>query len=184
LPRTLLIVDIQNDYFDGGAMPLVGATEAAAAAAKVLASFRSAGDPVVHVQHLWDDPEATFMRPGTSGVDIHDDVKPQTGEPVVTKAEPNAFFGTRLGELLGELDTRELVVLGMMTSMCVDSTVRAAAELGFDVTLVHDACAAPDLTFDGQTVPGAAVHAAFVAALGDGFATVRPSSAVAASGAR
>ena len=175
MARTLLIVDVQNDYFEGGAMPLVGADRAVAAAEGVLASFRQAGDPVVHVQHIWDDPEATFMRPGTRGVDIHDAVRPLSDEAVVTKADPNAFFGTGLEQLLGELATQELVVLGMMTSMCVDSTVRAAAELGFDVTLVHDACAAPDLTFEGETVGGAAVHAAFVAALGDGFATVRPS---------
>ena len=58
MARTLLIVDIQNDYFDGGAMPLVGADRAVAAAEGVLASFRRAGDPVVHVLHIWDDPEA------------------------------------------------------------------------------------------------------------------------------
>jgi nicotinamidase-related amidase len=176
--RTLLIVDIQNDNFEGGAMPLVGADRALGAAKGVVASFRQAGDVVIHVQHIWDDPEATFMRPGTRGVDIHDDVRPLRGETVITKESPNAFLGTRLAELLGDLATQELVVLGMMTSMCVDSTVRAAAELGFEVTLVHDACAAPDLTFEGETVGGAAVHAAFVAALGDGFATVRSSKAV------
>ena len=178
MARTLLIVDIQNDYFDGGAMPLVGSDRAGAAARQVLGSFRATGDPVVHVQHVWDDPDATFMRPGTRGVEIHDSVRPLTGEPVVTKAEPNSFFRTGLQQQLDELATQELVVLGMMTSMCVDSTVRAAAELGYDVTLVHDACAAPDLTFEGVTVGGAAVHAAFVAALGDGFATVRPSQAL------
>jgi nicotinamidase-related amidase len=176
--RALLIVDIQTDYFDGGAMPLVGADRAAAAAGEVLAAFRQAGDAVVHVQHIWDEPEATFMRRGTPGVDIHDAVRPLSGEQLITKDNPNAFLGTGLQLLLGELDTHELVIVGMMTSMCVDSTVRAAAELGYDVTLVHDACAAPDLTFEGVTVGGAAVHAAFVAALGDGFATVRPSQAV------
>ena len=60
----------------------------------------------------------------------------------------------------------------MMTSMCVDSTVRAGAELGFTMSVIHDACAAPDLEFGDTTVPGASVHAAFLAALGDGFAAV------------
>jgi nicotinamidase-related amidase len=68
----------------------------------------------------------------------------------------------------------------MMTSMCVDSTVRAAADAGYTVELVHDACAAPDLEFGGISVPGAAVHAAFIAALGDGFATLRASAEIAA----
>ncbi|WP_420122727.1 cysteine hydrolase family protein [Nakamurella sp.] len=171
MTRTLLIVDIQNDYFPGGAHPLVGATEAGAVAASVLAAFRRAGDPVVHVQHVWDAPDATFMRPGTPGVQINPAVTPAAGEPVVTKAEPNAFVGTDLDRRLDRSGT--LVVMGMMTSMCIDSTVRAAADAGYTVELVHDACAAPDLEFGGTAVPGAAVHAAFVAALGDGFATLR-----------
>jgi nicotinamidase-related amidase len=60
----------------------------------------------------------------------------------------------------------------MMSSMCVDATVRAAADLGFSPKVVHDACAAPDLQFNGVDVPGAAVHAAFMAALADGYAEV------------
>lgn len=178
MTRTLLIVDIQNDYFPGGAYPLVGATEAGAVAASVLAAFRRAGDPVVHVQHVWDAPDATFMRPGTPGVQINAAVTPAAGEPVVTKAEPNAFVGTDLDRRLDRSGT--LVVMGMMTSMCIDSTVRAAADAGYTVELVHDACAAPDLEFGGTAVPGAAVHAAFVAALGDGFATLRSGAEVVA----
>ncbi len=74
--------------------PLVGADRAAAAAGEVLASFRQAGDAVVHVQHIWDEPEATFMRPGTRGVDIHDAVHALSSETVITKDHPNAFLGT------------------------------------------------------------------------------------------
>lgn len=178
MTRTLLIVDIQNDYFPGGAYPLVGATEAGAAAGSVLAAFRAGGNPVVHVQHIWDAPDAPFMRPGTPGVEINPVVAPLPDEVVVTKSAPNAFVGTGLAELLDRANT--LVVVGMMTSMCVDSTVRAAADAGYTVELVHDACAAPDLQFGGTSVPGASVHAAFVAALGDGFATVRSSAEVGA----
>ena len=60
----------------------------------------------------------------------------------------------------------------MMSSMCVDATVRAAADLGVGAAVAHDACAAPDLEFGGTTVPAAQVHAAFMAALGDGYAAV------------
>jgi nicotinamidase-related amidase len=59
-----------------------------------------------------------------------------------------------------------------MTSMCVDATVRAAADLGFSCTVAHDACATLDLEFGGATIPAASVHGAFLAALGDGYATV------------
>jgi nicotinamidase-related amidase len=60
----------------------------------------------------------------------------------------------------------------MMTSMCVDATVRAAADLGFTVTVIHDACAAPALSFGGTEVPAPSVHAAFLGALAQGYATV------------
>jgi nicotinamidase-related amidase len=172
MTRGLLIIDIQRDYFPGGAYPLVEPEAAAAAARRVLAAFRSAGEPVLHLQHVWDAEDATFMRPGTDGVEIHPDVAPAGGEPVIEKASPNGFVGTGLADELRSRGIDELVVAGMMSSMCVDATVRAAADAGFAVTVVHDACAAPDLAFGGVEVAGAAVHAAFMAALADGYATV------------
>jgi len=112
------------------------------------------------------------MRPGTPGVEIHPALTPVDSEPVLDKTEPNGFLGTGLAEVLEELDVQDLHVVGMMSSMCVDATVRAAADLGLKVTVVHDGCAAPDLEFDGVAVPGAMVHAAFMAALADGYADV------------
>lgn len=176
MARGLLIIDIQRDYFPGGAMPLVGPEAAAEAARTVLEAFRAAGDPVVHLRHVWDGPEATFMRPGTRGQEIHPLVAPAGGEPVIGKTEPNGFLGTDLAETLDRLEVDDLHVVGMMSSMCVDATVRAAADLGRTVTVVHDGCAAPDLEFDGVAVPGVLVHAAFMAALADGYADVVGSS--------
>jgi nicotinamidase-related amidase len=179
VPRALVIVDIQKDYFPGGAHPLEAPDAAAAEARRLLESFRAAGEPVVHVRHVWDDEDATFMRPGTDGVEIHPEVAPLEGELVITKAYPNSFRET---ELEGELRARgidELVVCGMMTSMCVDATVRAAVDLGFDTTVAHDACATCGLEFDGRSVPAQAVHSAFLAALGDGYATIRATDDIA-----
>jgi nicotinamidase-related amidase len=170
--RTLLVIDIQRDYFPGGAYPLVEPQAAAEAARRVLDSFREAGDPVIHMKHVWDAPDAAFMKPGTEGVEIHPLVEPADGELVLEKATPNSFVGTPLESELRERDPDQLVVAGMMSSMCVDATVRAAADLGFSATVVHDACAAPDLAFNGVDVPGADVHAAFMAALADGYAEV------------
>jgi len=170
--RVLVIVDIQKDYFPGGAYPLEGPEAAADSARRLLESFRAAGEPVFHVRHVWDEDEATFMRPGTDGVEIHPDVAPLESETVITKAHPNSFRYTVLEKELRALGADALVVCGMMTSMCVDATVRAAVDLGFDTTVVHDACATCDLEFGGESVPAAAVHAAFLAALADGYAAV------------
>jgi len=172
MARALLIIDIQRDYFPGGAYPLVEPERAAENARRLLDAFREGGEKILHLQHVWDAPDATFMRPGTDGVEIHPDVAPAEGEPVLEKAEPNGFLGTSLEDDLRTAGVDELVVAGMMSSMCVDATVRAGADLGFSMTVVHDACAAPDLTFGEKTVDGATVHAAFMAALADGYGTV------------
>ncbi len=166
------MIDIQRDYFPGGAYPLVEPEAAAKQARRVLDSFREDGAPVIHMKHVWDAPDATFMRPGTDGIEIHPAVAPADGELVLEKTSPNAFVETPLEEELRRRDPDELVVAGMMSSMCVDATVRAAVDLGFSPTVIHDACAAPDLEFNGVEVPGAAVHAAFMAALADGYAEV------------
>ena len=62
MSRALVIVDIQNDYFPGGAHPLVGPETAAANAQQLLEAFRAGGEPLIHVQHVWDAPDASFMR--------------------------------------------------------------------------------------------------------------------------
>lgn len=176
--RTLLIIDIQRDYFPGGAYPLVGPEAAAEEASKVLGAFREAGHPIIHMKHVWDEPEAEFMRPGTEGIEIHPAVEPAEGELVLEKENPNSFLDTPLEDELRRRGNDGLVVAGMMSSMCVDATVRAAADLGFSPTVVHDACAAPDLEFGGVEVPGGAVHAAFMAALADGYAEVTSAAEV------
>ena len=173
-----MIIDIQNDYFSGGRSELVGADAAAARAAEVLAGFRERGERVVHLQHVWDAPDAEFFAPGTSGVEINPVVAPAGDEAVVQKAFPNGFQHTDLEQRLRGADADQLVLCGMMTSMCVDATVRAAVDLGFECTVVYDACATKDLRFDGRAVAATDVHAAFLAALGDGYAALTSASDV------
>ncbi len=167
--RALVLIDVQQDYFAGGAMPLHEPDAAAAKAAAVLAAFRAAGEPVVHVRHAG---ESGFLVRDTPGAEIHPSVTPQDGEAVVTKPAPNAFLETDLDERLKAGGIDALVVAGMMTSMCVDATTRAAADLGYAVTVVADGCACPDLEHAGRTVPAADVQTAFLAALESAYATV------------
>ena len=181
MSRALLLIDIQRDYFDGGRHPLVGSDRAADAASNVLAGFRARSERIVHVQHSWDAPDAAYLQPGTPGFAHDDRVAPAADEPVVVKEAPNAFVGTGLEDRLRSDGIDELVVSGMMTSMCVDATVRAAVDLGFTVTVVGDACAAPNLDHAGVHVPGEHVHAAFLAALADGYAEVVDARSLAAT---
>ena len=168
----LVIIDIQNDYFPGGAMQLEGSDAAAANAAKALESFREDKMPVIHVRHLSVRPGATFFLPGTRGAEIHASVQPAPGETVIEKNFPNSFRNTGLKELLEQKTIKNLVVAGMMTHMCVDASVRHAADLGYKVTLLGDACATRAQTYGGETVPARQVHAAFLAALNGFYAKV------------
>ena len=181
MSQALLIVDIQNDYFPGGRMELVGSGEAARRASELLAAFRSSRLPVAHVRHLSVRPGATFFLPGTEGARIHDLVAPVEGEMIFEKSFPNAFRQTGLLAHLQGLGIRQLTIAGMMTHMCIDATVRAAFDLGFDGTLAYDACATKALSFGGARVPAPEVQAAFLAALDGTFAKVRSAAEIRAS---
>lgn len=172
MSQALLLIDIQNDYFPGGAMPLEGSVAAGLRAGELLAACRQRGIPVVHIQHLSTRPGAIFFVPDSVGVEIHACVAPLAGESVIRKNFPNSFRDTGLLEHLKNLGCDELLIGGMMSNMCVDATVRAAADLGFRCRLAHDACAARALSFNGVEVPAAQVHAAFMAALQGLYAEV------------
>jgi nicotinamidase-related amidase len=172
MTQALLLVDIQNDYFPGGAMELAGSPEAGAQVQVLLQAFRRAGRPIVHIQHLAARPGATFFLPGTPGAELHTCVTPLPGEAVIRKHFPNAFRETPLLEHLRRQDITQLVIAGMMTHMCIDTTVRAAFDLGFQCQLAGDACATRDLARNGVAVPAAKVQAAFLAALDGTFAQV------------
>ena len=171
MTSVLVLIDVQRDYFPA-ALPLVGADAAADRAGVLLGSFRVARLPVIHVRHASVFTDDGFLVASTPGAEIDDRVAPLSGETVVTKRHPNSFRET---ELRAELDARgaeTVVMAGMMTSMCVDATVRAASDFGYTVTVAADACAAPDLEYGGTRVTGDLVHAAYLPALGSAYAEV------------
>jgi len=178
MSTALLLIDIQMDYFAGGRMELVGSVEAAAAATRLLAAFRRASWPVYHVQHISAQPTAPFFLPGTAGIEIHPSVAPLPGEPVVIKHYPNSFRDTVLLEKFRGAGVDGILACGMMTSMCVDATVRAGFDLGFACAVAQDACATRDLIFGGETIHARQVQGAFLAALGAVYATIRTTDTI------
>jgi nicotinamidase-related amidase len=182
MSTALVLVDLQKDYFPGGRMEVVGAIGACKAAKTLLAHFRRQGLPVIHIRHISTRPDAAFLLPDTEGVLIHEDVAPLPGEVVIQKHFPNSFRDTDLREHLVSGGIGELVICGMMSHMCIDTTVRAALDLGYQCTVAHDACAAINLDFQGTLIPAAQVHGAFMAALGAVFAKVQLTSEIIAGG--
>lgn len=168
--RALIVIDIQNDYFPGGKWTLANIDDAADNAARVLAAARAAGDLVIHVRHEFQGEGAPFFSAGSDGAKIHDKVAPAQGEAVILKHHVNSFLDTNLQETLQQNGIKQVVIVGAMSHMCIDAATRAAADLRYEVTVIHDACASRDLEFGGTVVPASQVHAAYMSALGFGYA--------------
>ena len=130
MKTALLLIDFQNDYFEGGKIELVNPLKAVENASILLRDFREKDLKIIHIQHHSVRPDATFFIPGTQGAKIHSKVQPIKNELVITKNFPNSFRETDLLQNLKEKDIKKLVISGMMTHMCVDATVRAYSTLG------------------------------------------------------
>lgn len=178
MSTALIIVDIQKDYFPNGKMELSNPEGAAANAAKVLDWFRkNQKENIFHVQHVASDPAMGFFLPDTEGAEIHEAVQPLENESIIIKHFANSFLQTELESQLKDKGITKLVVAGMMTHMCIDATVRAAVDLGYKTTLIEDACATRELTYQDKVVSAEQVHYAFVGALQGMYAEVTSTEA-------
>ena len=137
----LLIIDIQNDYFEGGSHTLYNPLEALSNAEYILKKFRDEGLTVIHVRHS-AEPGSGFMERGTWGAEIHENLTPLENETVIVKRQVSSFTGTELDSILFENGIKNLVICGMQTNVCVEGTIKSAKELSYEMILLEDACAA------------------------------------------
>lgn len=182
--QALIVIDLQNDYFPSGKWPLEGIEAAADNAARLLAAARGGGDLIIHVRHEFPGADAPFFVAGSQGAAINDSVAPLPGEMTIVKNSVNAFRDTGLKAALDGAGVDEVTILGAMSHMCVEGAARAAADFGFKVTVVHDACATRDVEFGGTTVPAAQTHAGAMAAIGFAYAALRSTQEHLAESAR
>ncbi|WP_303748699.1 cysteine hydrolase family protein [Stenotrophomonas pigmentata] len=170
--RAIIVVDLQNEYLATGKLPLVGIDAATANAVRVIADARAKGVPVLHVRHESASSDAPIFVRGSDGVRIMAAVAPVGDEPVIVKNHVNSFRDTDLKQQLEARGIEDVVVVGAMSHMCVDAVVRASADMGYAVTVLHDACATRDLEFNGVVAPAAQVHAAMMASFEFGYGRV------------
>jgi nicotinamidase-related amidase len=155
----LLVIDVQAFYFPGGKVPLVDPEAACAKIQKILHLFRSQKAEVIHVRHNFE--------PGGA---IHNTLSPLPGEKVISKDFANSFRETDLKSYLEKRGIKNLVICGMQTHMCVEAATRAAADMGYNCTLIQDGCATRDLKFGETVIPAAQVHASTLASLKGSYA--------------
>lgn len=173
MKKALILIDIQNDYFPGGRFELDQPDAAAQNAKRTLDYFRKKGRPIFHVQHINTNAEAPFFIANTAGVNIHPLVSPFPCENLIVKNTPDSFVNTDLLQSLNELGIKQVVICGMMSHLCIDTTVRSAKRLGLAIELLSDACTTRDLRWENTPVPAKLVHATFMAALQNTFADVK-----------
>lgn len=169
MKNALVLVDIQNDYFIGGLWPVEQMDKVAGAAADVLAKFRVARDVVIHIRHEALSDTAPFFRPNTEGAEIHPVVAPIPQELVILKHRLNSFHET---DLHTQLQKQDVTIIGAMSQMCIDATARAARDLGYEVTVIADACGAKSTRFGEVILTAPQVQAAFMSGLKQAYATV------------
>ncbi|RQN09185.1 cysteine hydrolase [Clostridium butyricum] len=167
--EVLILIDIQNMYFCEGDYKLYEPERAGKKAAEVLKKFRMENKPVIHVKHNF---KVDSMENGEYLLDFNECVKPKKKEIIVSKNYPSAFLKTDLKKQLDKLKVDKLVIVGMMTHMCIDTTVRAAQNYGYKVTVIHDACTTKDLKWNGQTIDAQTVHDSIMASLQGTFGEV------------
>lgn len=172
MKTALLLIEIQNDYFPNGRMPIEKSTYVAAKAKQLLQAYRAREWPVIHVQHISTRPNDTYFLPCTKGAEFHPDFQVTKGEMIVKKHYPNSFRDTNLLSLIQKHQIDHLTICGMMSHSAVDATTKAAYDNGMLCSVIHDACATKDLHFNDTIVPAQNVQNAFLAALEPIYASV------------
>jgi len=177
LNATLIVIDMQKGFDD----PKWGRRnnpQAESNVKRVLAAWRSAHLPVVHIQHCSTEPNSP-LRPDTPGNAIKEIASPLPGEPVLKKNVNSAFIGTELESLLNSKGVNTVVVVGLTTDHCVSTTARMAGNLGFHTYVISDATATFDRTGpDGRSYRAEDIHDANLASLHHEFATVLDTEAL------
>jgi nicotinamidase-related amidase len=175
----LVLIDFQREYFTG-ALPLPEGEAAAQSAVRLVAWADRAGVQTVHIHHVAPSPKAALFTPGSDRVEPHPKLVPALGHTRFTKTLPSSFVGTELDRFLKGKGIDTLILAGLMTHMCLDSTARDAVSLGYKAIVVGDACATRDLPErgSGSVLPHAEIHRASLTALADRFADVLSSTEV------
>jgi nicotinamidase-related amidase len=167
MKTALLLLEIQNDYFPEGRIPLEGSLKASGKAQNILQAFRERKQPIIHLQQISTNPDASYFLPCTEGAEFYSSVQPLKSETIIKKHYPNSFKDTHLLNHLNRNKISHLVICGMMTHSTIDATVREAYDLGFTCSIIHDACTAHHLAFEQTPISAQDVHHAFLAALSD-----------------
>ncbi|HET9221811.1 MAG TPA: cysteine hydrolase family protein [Roseiflexaceae bacterium] len=168
----LLVIDVQNGMFAEDDPVYLG-NSLLATIGDLISKARAADVPVIYVQHHGGPGHP--LQPGSDAWRIHPAIAPVEGELIVGKREPDAFFETTLQQELASRNIRKLIITGIQTELCVDTTCRRAASLDYEIILVADGHS----TWDSRTLSAAQIIAHHNDTLKGWFATPKPAIEIA-----
>jgi nicotinamidase-related amidase len=171
MTRALLVIDVQESFRQRPLWSAISNPGIADDVARLVDGVRAAGDLIVWVLHTEPGSGTTFD-PASGHVRYLAPLQPQDGEPQLTKTSHNAFTTTNLAQLLTQHGITEVIVSGIRTEQCCETTARVASDLGYQVTFVTEATATNPITRGMRTLPVSAVIERTEYALADRFATI------------
>jgi nicotinamidase-related amidase len=145
MKRALLVIDVQNEYFPGGALPITHPADSLPRITDAMDGAAEAGVPIVVIQHGTESPEAKAFVKGSRGWKLKGEVEVRKRAVVIEKTMPGSFTGTNLEAWLKENGVDTVTIAGYMTQMCCDTTARQAVHLGYQVEFLSDATGTLDL---------------------------------------
>ncbi len=170
--QALIVIDMQCGMFADTAMPPHDGAAVLTRIAELIGAARAAGAPVIFIQH--DGGAGDILARDQPGFALHPALAPRPGEPIIVKTFCDAFQQTPLAETLAGQKIHQVILCGMQTEFCIDTTCRAAFARGLTVTLAGDA----HTTFDNEILSAATIIRHHNQTLGSGFAAVRPAAAI------
>ena len=172
--RALIVIDVQNEYFEQGALPISDPPSETSLAniGRAMDAARASGVPVIVVRHGSADAGADSFAPGSETWQLHPEIERRERDHLIEKQLPGSFTGTSLGDVLDEAGVDTVSITGYMTHMCVDTTARQAAHRGMAVEILNDATGTLALQNSGGAASGEELHRATLVAQGQFFADV------------
>ena len=169
----LILVDVQKAFLEKD-YPGINRNnhDAEFICGNILRKWRELKLPIVHVRHSSTSPDSKLHK-SKPGFEFNNYVKPLDNEVVLTKKVNSAFIGTKLENILFNMNIKTLVFVGMTTNHCISSTVRMSGNLGFETYLISDSTACYDtMGMDGKMIDCNIIYESSIANLSKEFATI------------
>ncbi|HEY2695176.1 MAG TPA: isochorismatase family protein [Pseudonocardiaceae bacterium] len=171
MTRALIVIDVQESFRQRPNWAEISDPDIAERVGRLVDAARAAGDQVIWVLHTEPGSDTVFD-PASGHVRLIDGLKPEHDEPTIHKTAHNAFTTTNLAQRLTTAGVRELIICGIRTEQCCETTARVGSDLGYDITFVTEATATQPITLGGKTLGVDEIKERTEFALAARFATI------------